>query len=595
MPIRLLTTSWLPFALQAVEPLKRRWRLLARHPFPTLVRHFSARLLRGDSPTQQFEVGGTGLLGLLATPGAFICFSLLDKYSYASVKRFFTGEPAVDPFLAALPDRYFLIVFSMTVIGLVTVFKWDRILPDHEDYTNLAPLPLSPTSLFLANLVAIVGIAVIFALDVNAASGVLFPLVVTAELGSAAVFLRFAAVHATGVLLASAFMFFACFSIMGILMTALPRRAFRVVSLWVRGFLVAGLLALLLTSFAEPSLVRRLETEPDSWLRLLPPLWYTGLYLPVDGPTGVELARMGRTGVHSAIGAFVLAMAAYALGYRRSFLRTIEAGEGRLVVQRRARWSRILALLPVGGGFERASYLFAMRVLLRSEAHCLSLGGFLGLGLVLACQAAASAPVSPDSLPSAKLLSIPLIGAYFLISGLRLPFELPASLNANWTFRIIPSPAENEPLAAARKIMLTFLAPIVLLPCLAAYSAFYGVGVGVVHTAYVLGLSLCLTEILLANYRKIPFTCTLPPFRNDVILWGFLSLVGFGVFTGLAAGIERWMFREPYRFLGLPVAMFLAWRWRATAAEDDDGAEPGIVFDDVPLPVVQRLNLLDRS
>ncbi|MGD0578803.1 MAG: hypothetical protein ABSC08_07735, partial [Bryobacteraceae bacterium] len=50
--------------------------------------------------------------------------------------------------LAATPDKIVYIALSMTVLGLVTVFEWDAILPDRRDVAVLPPLPveMSPAS-----------------------------------------------------------------------------------------------------------------------------------------------------------------------------------------------------------------------------------------------------------------------------------------------------------------------------------------------------------------------------------------------------------------------------------------------------------------
>src|SRR5256885_3384057 len=123
-----------------------------------------------------------GLLALLAVPGGFGSLLLFDKYS--TLLMFLRQRPAFNIYTESLPDKYFFIVFSMAITGVVTVLKWDRILPGLKDYANLAPLPISPRTIFTASLTAIFITASLFASDVNAASAVLFPLVVVANRGS---------------------------------------------------------------------------------------------------------------------------------------------------------------------------------------------------------------------------------------------------------------------------------------------------------------------------------------------------------------------------------------------------------------------------
>ena len=85
------------------------------------------------------------------------------------------GEGAFDPFVATIPDEYFFIVLSMVVTGAAAVWRWDALFLDRRDYSNIVPLPISLRRVFLGNLCAILLLAVVLTLDVNAASFILFP------------------------------------------------------------------------------------------------------------------------------------------------------------------------------------------------------------------------------------------------------------------------------------------------------------------------------------------------------------------------------------------------------------------------------------
>jgi hypothetical protein len=93
------------------------------------------------------------VLSLLALPGGFYSIFLLEKYS--TLLQWMRGQHDFDPLAAALPDEYFFIVLSMTVTGVVAVWRWDSIFPDRRDYSNLVPLPISMRNIFFANLAAI--------------------------------------------------------------------------------------------------------------------------------------------------------------------------------------------------------------------------------------------------------------------------------------------------------------------------------------------------------------------------------------------------------------------------------------------------------
>src|SRR5262249_10609138 len=132
------------------------------------------------------------------------------------------GESKVDLLAVAMPDEYFFITLSMAVTGAVAMWRWDALFPDRRDYTNLLPLPIPTSTIFLANFTALLFLAALIAFDVNAASSVLFPLGVGATQTSFLFFLKFAMVHALAVGLASMFGFFGVLSLLGILVTILP-------------------------------------------------------------------------------------------------------------------------------------------------------------------------------------------------------------------------------------------------------------------------------------------------------------------------------------------------------------------------------------
>ena len=451
--------------------VRRPIRRFARRPFGRLVGHFLARLVRGgrDENSTEFELGLGGLLGILAAPGVFYCFLLLDKYS--SFLNWMRGRLGDDLLVTSLPDKYLFLSLAMAVTGIVTVLKWDQILPDSQDYLNLAPLPIRPRRILLANAAAILIAVVVVAVDVNALPAVLFPAFVTAAAGTSfAALAQFATIHAVSVLLASFFTICGVFALLGTLSALLPREMFRACSSWVRAIVLLALIALLLSGFTGAALVRGLELHPHSALRFLPPLWYLGLYQSLQHRASPALAGLAGRGLVAAGAAFGLMLVSYALSYRRRF-RAVAETVGRAAEQ------RLLGLVLVvldpfsrrASGFQRGCHRFVVRALLRNEAHRLALAVSMGLGWLLAFQhiASAPAPVLWDAPPAVELLRAPLAAAYLLILGLRLAFELPAGVSANWIFQAILDPRENDTLPVARLVMLTFLVPVVLLAAFA--------------------------------------------------------------------------------------------------------------------------------
>ncbi len=72
------------------------------------------------------------------------------------------------------------------------------------------------------------------------------------------------------------------------------------------------------------------------------------------------------------------------------------------------------------------------------------MGGFLGVGLVVVVQSVTAAP---------------LLLAFFLITGLRLSFEIPATMSANWLFRFAANDIAPNPNAITRRLMMVLVLP----------------------------------------------------------------------------------------------------------------------------------------
>ncbi len=600
MPIGSLKTSSRLFVRRLLSRTAGKCGWSADRPFGRLVRHFLTRMTRAgqESASAEFEIGVGGLLGLLAVPGAFATLLLLPKYS--SFLRMLRGMPLGDPYVESIPDKYFFIVLSMTITGFVTVLKWDKILPDQQDYLNLAPLPVTPRTIFLANATAILFAVTVFTVDVNAVSSFLFPAIIATELSNSAVFLRFAGPHALCVLLAGGFTFCGVFAVMGGLETVLPRRVARACAPWVRGTLLVGFVLVLLTIFSGTTLARRIGHDPDSLVRMLPPMWFLGLYQKLQPGVGSRLSELGEAGLVGVAVTFVLAALLCTLSYRRSFM-GIPEGAGRPVRRSLpALGLHCFDLFSIGGDrLQQACHRFAVRALLRNDAHLVCLAASIGVAWLLAALSAstalAPAGTTGDRLIDAGLLAPPLAAAYLLSLGLRLSFDLPAGLGANWIFRVILGGNENNVAGVARRVIFSFLTPLILLPGFALYSVLWDPGTAAVHILYVLALSACLIELLLAGYRKIPLTCSLPPLRNRILMPLVLYGFGFLIFTWAGAAAENWMFRRPSRFLLVPAAMAAAWLWNKHRSEESEDRNPSLTFEDLPPPALETLHLLDGA
>jgi hypothetical protein len=346
------------------EELKSPSVWLPRTPFWSLVAHFIKRLFAAEEEQNDegMSLGLGVVLAILALPGAFASIFLLDKYS--TLLQWLRGQRHFDFYKASAADEYFFVVLSMTITGLVMVMRWNRLFPDRRDFANLAPLPIPIPHIFLANFAALLGLAVVFAVDVNAVSSFLFPAFVTVSDGRLEAFTRIAAGHVIAVFSANLFSFFVVFALVGVLTLLLPTRLLRPVSVCVRILLAVGLLVEFFSNLFLQLFLGRLPTYADASVKLLPSFWFLGVYETVVGIAKPPMIEMARWALIALISSIIATLVTYALCYRRQFLRLAESFDG-LAGNRHGAWLRMpdwLKRVVFRTPFEEACILFALRV-----------------------------------------------------------------------------------------------------------------------------------------------------------------------------------------------------------------------------------------
>jgi hypothetical protein len=550
--------------------IQTRWQAFSRTPFGCLLRLFVARMFHGggEPGAGELDLGIGVLVIMLAMPGILVSLLMFEKYG--SLIRYLRGHLIFDPYTTTMPDEYFFIVLSLTVTGAAALWRWDALFLDRRDYTNLVPLPLSLRAIFFANLSAILALAALFTIVVNAASLVLFPMAVVGSQSSFAVWIRFTLGHAVAVFTASAFSFFAVFASAGLLMALLPVTLFRRVSHLARFILAVVLLTLLASSFTVPYLLTRLSVPAARKIASLPPVSFLGLartiWLQGADPFAVSVSKAAL----SAVGATILiAFIAYALSFRRSFIRIPEMADAGPLPRLQHSLSPLAllhqAILRVAP--QRACYHFVARTLLRSDGHLQILLGFAALGLVLSAETLSSAPdlhsLVTGPAPSTQFLSVFFILAYCIIVGIRFAFEIPADLRANWIFRYWLDSGQQDARPIARRVLLLFSLPWLAPAAFLSVLLFWGWTAAFLHAAILIACVIVLVEALLIHFRKIPFTCSYPAFQSHSGLIFVAYLFGFLLFTDYLPEMEHWSLLNPGQsiwFVPLLAAALLALR-----------------------------------
>ena len=570
---------------RAINFFRAAWEPYSRRPFPTLLRVFIGRVFHGggDSGDSEMGVALGVILILLAMPGVLVSLLLFEKYMVLSFGGF-------DPFTATIPDEYFFIVLSMVVTGSAAVWRWDALFLDRRDYTNIVPLPVSLRRIFLGNLAAIFLLAMALTVDVNAASFFLFPVaVVGSQLSLKVLFLRFAAGHAVTVILASVFSFFAVFAIVGLLMAILPYALFRRISLYVRFLIALFFLALLTTSFGVTSFLGQLARMSKLAVHLLPPVWFLGIGQTLWGNGhNPFFAAMARTALLALGISLAVAILSYTLSFRRSFIRIPETAEVGPLPRSQFHFLpvKLFDRVFLRDPQQRACFHFITRTLLRGETHLQIVSAFAAMALVASAQSVASVFQIHAAVrwrtPSEDLLSIPFVLSFCIIVGIRLAFAIPSDLRANWVFALWIDPDTLQTRPIARKALLTFsLLPLIPI-CFAGTWILWGFGVALLHTAVFAACTVALVELLLLRFRKIPFTCSYPPFQSHAALIFVAYLFGFVLFTSYLPELELWSLADPWRaivFIPLVAVILLSSYFYRKQMLDMD---KHLIFEEIP-------------
>ncbi len=380
-------------------------------------------------------------------------------------------------------------------------------------------------------------------------------------------------------------------------MAVLPPRAFRRFSAYIRGIVVVYLVALLCTTFAVPNSLRLTKGPAPSWTFLMPSCWFLGLCQSLRGRAGpvlAELSKLALPGVGTVVG---VALCAYAVSYQRHFVRIGEIADTVASVRSpgTSRLGLLLDRFVLRTPFQKGGYRFICKTLLRSEAHRLVITAISGLSLVLASQALMDAFQSVKSWRDAALLpdalSIPFILSFLMIVGLRLVFEIPADLRSNWIFQLMLDRDTEECEPLARKVILILLLPWLLALTFFLYLYVQGWVIACLHTLLVATWALLLTNIVLIRFRKLPFTCTLPLFKQHSFVTLLSVCFGFLLYSVHTPDFEASALPNPLQMIGLAPVVAVAWYIPHHLAKSAIDIERKLIFEESPTQTIQALRL----
>jgi hypothetical protein len=235
------------------------------------------------------------------------------------------------------------------------------------------------------------------------------------------------------------------------------------------------------------------------------------------------------------------------------------------------------------------------KTLFRSEAHRLVVTAVGGLALVLASQALLTAFGNAKSWHEASLspeaLSVPFILTFLIVIGLHTVFDVPAEIRANWIFQLLLDPDRQQCEALARNIILSAVLPLAVVITLPAYIYLQGPAIAFLHTLLVVTWTVLLTNVLLIRFRKLPFTCTFPVFKQHSIVILLSLCFGYLIYAVSTPEFEASALTQPARMLGLVPVALVAWYIPHQFARNSTEMETKLIFEESATRTIEALRL----
>lgn len=564
--------------------------------FQLLTRHFLDRFIHSDLVTPGGEITLTAgnILAFLAVPGVAVSMVLMDKYGYLTwhLGRYFTAMYMP----ASWADKFFFITVGMVVVGFVTVLRWDALFPDLNDYMVLTPLPLSPLGVFLAKVASLAIIVAVLELDVNLMPTLLYPAMAMWNVPTFREFGHTILAHVCAVFGASTFIFLLLLAIQGTLLSTLGYRAFRRISPYLQFVVLLWLGVQSLLVGDLQSLLRQAKMGGAAgWC--FPTLWFLGVYETLMGRMDAASSATFLPLAHRAVIGFwtaaAVASVTYAIGYARHVRRSLEVKDDtdappgwpyRL-------WLAAVNRLLLRDPRERATFHFLSQTVMRNARHRLFLSAYVGVGAAIVLEGVAALAMRGGPRAQAgievALYSLPLVMSFFLLSGLRAIFPMPAELRANWIFQITEDDRRDVLLGGVRKGVLALaIAPLFTL-LFPFYVYLWGWPAAVVHMLYGATLSWLLVEAMLYHFAKVPFTCSYHAGKLNLPIAGLAYFLAFTLYAYGMSSLERWLLDVPARMMFFLTFVALA----LVACHLFRGDAEPLLFDDQPDPVVRTLSI----
>jgi hypothetical protein len=564
---------------------------LAEQPAYQLTAHFFRGLFTfgvlSDAGSDAFRRVVIAVVVFIVSVGLLVTRMYLAKYSTLSLK-FLTGEPYQ---LAILGDGALVIALPMLIVGLVAVLVSNSLFPDEIDMRILLPLPISRRVVFASKALAVMLFAGLFIIAAHVAMTPIVVLMSNSRWSDHGMLTRLVA-YALASVGGSIVTVLMIMAVTGALLVCVPRSRLQLASIAFRGAALCGLVLMI-------PLVRRLPmTGPllareSALFYVVPPAWFLGVEQWLLGNTMPYFLRLAQLAAVAALASFAVALGSYLFLYRR-FEKLIFRPRG---PSPHSRHQRISFPAYLRGQHPAASAIvsFIRATLTRSPLHQ---GVFVaiaagGAGLVLngfLSDLAAGAPSNADESLIATVIWAPFVLVFAMNVAARAALALPLEPRANWIFRV----TEDE---AARADALSIVARTVIvlgvvLPLAMLFPVEWAVlgprAAQCTSIAFLCGV--VLVELHMAEWRRIPFTCTYEPTRQGLGRTMVVGFTGFVLFTTIGSRLVRYSVSHTVGWLVVVAILSSVWlylrhqrRWLSRHAT--------LVFEEVLPNEVEPLRL----
>lgn len=515
-------------------------------PVVVLTRHFFTSLFDfgflSDEGAESLKRALLGSLAVAIAIGLLLTRVFMVKYAMLS------AGPPDEYERAVVADHAFLMAVPMWFVAGAIGLVGHSLFPDQTDFRVLMAEPLSRLTIFASKLVSLLLFVGLFVAGTHLA---LLPLAALTMVGAIKTgsMLATAIAFAFASVSASLFSALAVVAVHGALVLLAPRARLLAFSGAVRSVLV-GVLVLSLPLVARLPGTEVAFATHAWWLAWAPPAWFVGLERWLIGDAG-RAALAAQAGTATAL-VLVVSIASYLLLYRRFDRVMLQPAS----YQNPVGWSGSLDRWVGRAAVRHAIGRFASITIRRSVLHQGLIVGLLAAagGFVLNSLLSASGWNEPPetrgrSMFIATLLWAPMAMMFLATPAIRLALSVPLDLRSNWIFRMTEDVAGRAEVAAANVRLVLVLG--VALPLATIGPVQWWVlgpsALGVIVTEGLIGW--LLVEWLMADWRRIPFTCSYIPgkgFVPHMFVKGFASYV---VFTSVTTLILRGALTRPRMML----------------------------------------------